>query len=217
MRVTSSASPEASRPVTTTCAYANGPARRIDGGWTSRAAKLAPGGGRLGLGRARGRRAGDRRGRGRDARRLAPQGRGGELLEDRPALRVDQAHRAVAAGGGELPVGPEGDGVDAGLRHLDLGDQLQALGLVLVQGDLLLGRPRGDHLLHDRLDVVGQAGVELVRVDVDLAGAVEAAGRGDPLAVAADGDAEDAPGHRRQARIRLASSPMTRFVRRKMR
>ena len=111
---------------------------------------------------------------------------------ERAGLGVEQPDHAVGAGGGQdLAVGSEGDRVDTPLGHLDAGDLLDPFLVILLQRGDFRGRSGGDDLLVDRLDGVRIAGVELVAVDADLAGAVEAAAGGDPLAVAADRDAID--------------------------
>ena len=123
-----------------------------------------------------------------------------ELLDDGALLRVNQPDNAIAAGRcQDLAVGPERDGVNAALRHLDAGNLLHACLVIGVQGSGLRGRAKGHHLFADGLDVLGQGRVELVGVDCHLTRkAVAAAAGGNSLAVGADYHAVDPSRQRRK-------------------
>ena len=57
-----------------------------------------------------------------------------------PVARVDEADQALGPRRRRAPpIVAEGDGVDALLGRADLGGRLEPLGLVLVEGDDLLG------------------------------------------------------------------------------
>ncbi|MGZ3433447.1 MAG: DNA glycosylase AlkZ-like family protein [Isosphaeraceae bacterium] len=106
---------------------------------------------------------------------------------------------AYAALEGVLCLGPERDGVNAALRHLDAGNLLHACLVIGVQGSGLRGRAKGHHLFADGLDVLGQGRVELVGVDCHLTRkAVAAAAGGNSLAVGADYHAVDPSRQRRK-------------------